>query len=185
MRSITITLTLPLVSLLLLVAGCGEYSPYKVVFVTGTVLVDGKPMDGINVAFSPVNESEGHSAGGVTDAEGKFTLTTGGLKVGKGAVPGKYNVLFNKSSNEADGITSEAEYMRLFSGSPPKVIILLPTKYNSAKTSGIPPVTVEKSGKNEFRFELSLEGLPPPLPPRRPAKERKANPALPSVPSGN
>ncbi|MDR3232247.1 MAG: carboxypeptidase-like regulatory domain-containing protein [Planctomycetaceae bacterium] len=147
-----------LLSLLLAATGCGESSPYKVIFVSGTVTVDGAPMEGVNVIFSPVNPNEGHTAGGVTDAKGNFKLTTGGLKIGKGAVAGKYNVLFEKSTNEGIGLSDE-EYDKRFLFLAPKIIYQIPRKYNSPSASGVEPVSVESGGKNAFTFALSSEGL--------------------------
>jgi hypothetical protein len=115
-------------------------------------------MEGVNVIFSPVNSSEGHTAGGTTDAKGKFKLTTGGLQAGRGAVPGKYNVLFEKSTNEGFGLSPE-EYNKRFSVTAPRTTYLLPRKYSAQSTSGIEPVSVEGSGKNDFAFALSAEGL--------------------------
>jgi hypothetical protein len=138
----------PIFLSLLFFIGCSEKTPYNVVYVTGTVLLDGKPVDSVNITFSPVNSGEGHAAGGVTNANGKFELTTGGLAIGRGAEPGTYNVYFSK--------------MKDVTPTPPPgeallvtVIDILPKKYKSAQTSGIEPVTVVKKGKNEFRFELS------------------------------
>ncbi|MDR3183319.1 MAG: carboxypeptidase-like regulatory domain-containing protein [Planctomycetaceae bacterium] len=151
-----ITITLFIVTLI--ISGCGESSPYKVVFVSGTVTFDGAPVEGINVIFSPLNPDEGHTAGGITDASGKFKLTTGGLKVGKGAVPGKYNVLFEKSTNEGFGLSPE-EYEKRYSFSSPQIVYQIPRKYNSPSASGIEPVNVESGGKNDFAFTLISEGL--------------------------
>ncbi|MDR3234131.1 MAG: carboxypeptidase-like regulatory domain-containing protein [Planctomycetaceae bacterium] len=129
------------------IAGCSEYSPYKVVMVKGDVLVDGQPVEGITVTFSPVNSAAGHGAGGVTDAKGHFRLTTGGLKVGKGAEVGEYNVSFAKGESRYDA-----------SGSTYYVPIL-PMKYASPSTSGIEPVKiVENTKDNVFQFKLSMEG---------------------------
>jgi hypothetical protein len=147
--------------LLALCIGCEEKSPYNVVLVTGNVLVDGKPMERVNVTFSPVVSGEGHAAGGVTDAAGKFKLTTGGLKVGKGAVPGKYNILFT------------AENVGALSDGTPYIIPALPQKYNDPKISGIEPVIVKKNGKNEFQFELSAEGLEKAKSPQPPSPSRE------------
>ncbi|MDR3233348.1 MAG: carboxypeptidase-like regulatory domain-containing protein [Planctomycetaceae bacterium] len=171
-----ITITLFIVALT--IAGCGESSPYKVVFVSGTVMIDGAPMEGVNVIFSPVNPNEGHTAGGTTDAKGNFKLTTGGLKAGKGAVAGKYNVLFEKSTNEGFGLSSE-EYNKRYSFSSPRIIYQIPLKYSSPSTAGIEPVSVESGGKNDFAFALSTEGLEKdnaqqqePAAPTKPAREK-------------
>jgi hypothetical protein len=112
------------------------------------VLLDGEPTDGISVTFSPVNPGEGHAAGGVTNAQGKFELTTGGIAIGRGAVPGTYNVFFSKLK-DVTPTPPPGEALLV------TVINILPQKYKSAQTSGIEPVTVVEKGKNEFRFELS------------------------------
>jgi hypothetical protein len=133
----------PIFLFLLFCVGCSERTPYNVVYVSGTVLLDGEPMDSINVTFSPVNPDEGHAAGGVTNAQGKFKLTTGGVAIGRGAEPGTYNVYFSKLKD----VTQPTDPFTV-------VIDILPKKYKSAQTSGIEPVTVVKKGKNEFHFEL-------------------------------
>jgi hypothetical protein len=134
----------PIFLSLLFFIGCSEKTPYNVVYVTGTVLLDGKPVDSVNVTFSPVNPGEGHAAGGVTNANGKFELTTGGVAIGRGAEPGTYNVFFSKLKD----VTQSTDLFTV-------TIDVLPKKYRSAQNSGIEPVTVVKKGKNEFRFELS------------------------------
>jgi hypothetical protein len=138
--------------------GCREYSPYQTVFVSGTVLVDGSPMPEISVVFNPVDSGIGHAAGGLTDAKGKYTLTTAGLKIGSGAVPAQYHVLFVKQAQEGYELTME-EYDKKFGIGKPgaQMIYYIPQRYGSPTTSGIEPVTVEKGKKNEFNFELSTK----------------------------
>ena len=55
--------------------------------VTGTVTLDGKPVDDVAVLFAPA--AKGPAASGTTDAGGKFQLMTVN---DPGAVPGEYNV---------------------------------------------------------------------------------------------
>ena len=55
--------------------GCRKGSSLPTVDVTGTVLLDGEPVEGATVVFQPTSEG-GNGASGVTNAEGVYTLTT-------------------------------------------------------------------------------------------------------------
>src|SRR5687767_5188166 len=74
-------------------AGCdGRRTP---VAVSGTVTLDGKPVEGATVTFHLVgDDTEGRPATGQTDKTGTFRLTTGGED---GARPGEYKVVVVKS----------------------------------------------------------------------------------------
>jgi hypothetical protein len=132
--------------------GCGRSGP-KVAFVEGLVLLDGEPVAGAMVGFSPV--SAGLPAFGKTDAAGVFHLTTarGGAE-GRGAMVGEYAVTITKWRNRMEGITEpnpalEAELSKL----PPDYIV--PKAYGDKATSGL-NATV-KPGRNvgpEFRYDL-------------------------------
>ncbi|MDR2761365.1 MAG: Ig-like domain-containing protein [Planctomycetaceae bacterium] len=138
-----------------LLTGCGKRSPYDTVFVTGTVLVDGTPMQGISIIFNPVNPDEGHAAGGMTDANGKYKLTTAGLDIGGGAVAGTYNVTFRKIEIVGNDLSWEEQIVKYPNGLP--VIYHVPQKYGDQGTSGIESVTIEKNKKNVFDFNLSTK----------------------------
>jgi hypothetical protein len=66
-----------------ILAGCGNSDMPELGDVSGHVTLDGKPVAGINVLFTP---EKGRPAGGVTDAEGFYELKYlegyGGCKVG-------------------------------------------------------------------------------------------------------
>jgi hypothetical protein len=127
-----------------------------VAFVEGLVLLDGEPVAGAMVGFSPV--SAGLPAFGKTDAAGVFHLTTarGGAE-GRGAMVGEYAVTITKWRNRMEGITEpnpalEAELSKL----PPDYIV--PKAYGDKATSGL-NATV-KPGRNvgpEFRYELKSD----------------------------
>jgi hypothetical protein len=138
-----------------LLTGCGKRSPYDTEFVTGTVLVDGVPMQGISIIFSPVNSGEGHAAGGITDAKGQYKLSTAGLDIGGGAVSGTYNVTFRKIEIVGNDLSMEEAAEKYPNGLP--VIYHVPKKYENQNTSGLEPVTVEKKKKNTFDFNLSTK----------------------------
>jgi hypothetical protein len=67
--------------------GCGGARPVKV---TGTLTLNGQPVEGATVQFVPVNEG-GRPATGLTKADGGFSLTT--IEDQDGALPGEYKVV--------------------------------------------------------------------------------------------
>ena len=81
--------TLIAISLFSLFAGCGASGP-AMVKVTGTVTLDGTPVDGASVVFMPA--ITGKPAQGKTDAAGKFALNTDPSKPEDGAQEGEYIV---------------------------------------------------------------------------------------------
>ena len=134
--------------------GCSSKGPATVP-TTGTVLYNGKAVEGASVTFMIKDSANG--ATGVTDAQGKFTLST----MGKGgAVAGLHMVGITKI--EATTATSEADEQKMRSDptsltkmmqntKPPKSE--LPAKYASPQTSGL-TATVDASKTNDFTFEL-------------------------------
>lgn len=70
------------------VAGCGGLPP-----VEGVVTLDGTPVQGATVVFITPDGS-GQPVSGVSDATGRFTLSTGGKA---GAPPGTYKVVVTKT----------------------------------------------------------------------------------------
>lgn len=94
MRNIFIPITL-FAACLLLFSGCNNKG-YSLAPVSGTVTFNGKPVPKLSVVFSPEPVDENNSVGpysaGVTDAAGKFTLTT--RYDDKGALVGEHTVAF-------------------------------------------------------------------------------------------
>src|SRR5207249_2020847 len=76
------------VAVVLVPIGLVGCSQSETVVVTGTVTLNGKPADQVEVAFNP--KKNGRLTTGVTDADGKFTLST--AKPNDGAMPGEYAV---------------------------------------------------------------------------------------------
>lgn len=141
----------------LLSFGCGPGNPYDTVKVTGTVLVDGQPMQDVNVSFNP-DGSDAPDAYGSTDAKGEFTLTIPGAPVGSGAVPGVYHPTFRKIvTEERPKAETPEEQAALEDKYPVKTTYVVPEKYGNRTTSGIDSVKVEKGQPNVFKFELSTK----------------------------
>ncbi|MBL8851321.1 MAG: hypothetical protein JNG89_16685 [Planctomycetaceae bacterium] len=85
---------LPLLLGLTLCAGCGE-SPYPELFpASGTITLDGAPLDGATVAFIPSKSNQMQPSYGYTDPDGKYELKT---PEGYGGVsPGEYRIVISK-----------------------------------------------------------------------------------------
>jgi hypothetical protein len=78
-----------------LAIGCGDSGP-KLVPVSGTVTLDGKPLKGALVSFLPDTSNKTGQAGeDVTGGSGNYRAMTNGRT---GLVPGKYKVVITKSA---------------------------------------------------------------------------------------
>ena len=116
-------------ALLALLGGC-KTGP-DMVPVTGTVLLDDKPVEGAAVMFSP---AEGRPAEGVTDAQGKFTLTT--VEPGDGALVGMHQVTV--TGLRTTGIQQTADGLSdIVDPSKVKQEWFVPKRYARRDTSGI------------------------------------------------
>lgn len=138
--------------------GCGSSDLPDTVPVTGTVTMDGTPVDGATVNFL----SEGGSivSAGTTDASGKFSLTTiiGSQSV-EGAVVGSHGVAVVKTDSAGQKIDDPKAYMEQMANSAvrtsdfkPKHVI--PQKYGNPTQSQI-KAQVTEAGPNDIKIELS------------------------------
>jgi hypothetical protein len=87
-------------------AGCGDSGSYKIARVSGRVTLDGKPFANASVVFSPIasasNREPGPGSGGITDAEGRYTLKVTGTNR-EGAVVGKHKVAITRVRDDDSG----------------------------------------------------------------------------------
>lgn len=138
---------LAVVALSVVAAGCAQQGP-RVEFVEGRVLLEGEPVEGATVSFSPVDPSSGLSAVGMTDVAGVFRLNAvRGGRPQAGTAIGEYRVAIMKIIPDPAA--------RLSATGPQKVIHVVPEPYGDAKTSGL-LVAVQK-GRNtgeSFTFDL-------------------------------
>jgi hypothetical protein len=85
--------------------GCGGSDAAKIVPVSGVVTLNGKPLAGATVAFSPVAKEGDVNAGdgsvGKTNADGEYTLTTS--RSAPGAQVGKHRVRISVLSQQSGG----------------------------------------------------------------------------------
>jgi hypothetical protein len=139
----------------LLAAGC---SRGRVKMVTGSVLLDGKPVDGAQVQLVPQKDLGLGSLGATTGADGKFTIAVGGP--GRVIKPGRYVALVTKGAGiglptAAKGDPDEKELMK--ATAPGISAGILPARYADPETS---PFTVDiKEGTTELA-PLELKSKP-------------------------
>ncbi|QDV49944.1 carboxypeptidase-like regulatory domain-containing protein [Gimesia fumaroli] len=118
--------------ILLGISGCfggGESLP-ELANVTGTVTLDGNPLQGANVLFQP---QQGKTAFAMTDENGKFELMYS--QDTAGTVPGSYTVKVSKEKNPEEPGNN-----------------LVPPKYNENTTL---KADVKSGEENDFQFDLT------------------------------
>jgi len=97
----------------------------KIVPVSGTVTLDGKPLPNAHVSFQPLskpgNEAPGVGSYGLTGADGAFTMRSAENDQA-GAVVGKHRVEINIKADSSTDVDPRLK------ASQPKVV--LPMKYN-------------------------------------------------------
>jgi len=148
----TLVLLCVILWLVLPAAGCGPSGP-KLNPATGTVTYQGKAVEGAAVGFR--SEEAKATATGMTDAQGRFKLST--LQAGEGAPAGKYKVTVTKftSSGASSGPVSMEEAAK--KGSRPAAKgpeNQLPAKYADPATSSL-EYTISPGGPNDFKINLS------------------------------
>ena len=132
-------------------AGCGSAGP-DVQFVRGVVTLDGNPVDGCLVVFSP-EEAGGLAAAGTTDAKGRFQLNSrNSQRFGQGAIAGPYRVTLSK----LEGKPADDEGRETSATAPTIPKELMPLVYTSKQTTPLRATVVK--GTNEFTFALESNG---------------------------
>jgi hypothetical protein len=124
-----------------LALGCNR-SGLNLAYVEGVVTFDGAPVADAGVMFMPVDSTLGLPATGVTDSEGRFTLTTANRP---GAVIGEHRVAISKS--EAI-VVPQRRGLPLYTTKDH-----IPAKYGSVETSGL--TASVKDDDNNIPFQLS------------------------------
>jgi hypothetical protein len=123
-------------------------SQIKLVPVHGVVRLNGTPVEGARVTFN--NVQLGVSAYGLTDAEGKFTLTS--FHPGDGVTPGMQQITVSKAQ-ETGHPTAKTAPPVFRQGAAPKPRWLIPQKYSDPQTSGLSREVTE-TGDNDFTLDL-------------------------------
>jgi len=144
-----------LIVLILFAAGCGGSSGPKTYRVEGTVTHNGIPLEGASVTFTSADGAgTGTSAGGRTDANGKYTLMSS--FGANGAEPGTYNVTISKreavnTGQKVLGKGPDGEDTMVDEVISREV---LPAQYASSRNTPFKGVTVETKPLNTHDFNL-------------------------------
>lgn len=120
----------------------------KVVPVEGILTFQGKPLEGYQVTFIPVDGRR--PATGVTDASGKFVLGTN--RTGDGAPPGKHKVAVVWAGPTSAGEPG-AETVIDNPAKLPKPTVQIPSKYAKADSSGLTQ-EVPPGGIKDLKIDL-------------------------------
>jgi hypothetical protein len=137
--------------------GCSGSGVKKV---TGTVRLDGTPLEGADVQFEPKDKADLAlgSFGGRTDADGKFTIAIG-PGTGRNARPGKFVVVITKGQaiGRPPADDSREELEKSMRGTAPGASrSAIPAKYGDPAQS--PFVVDIQEGTNELPpFELQTD----------------------------
>jgi hypothetical protein len=127
--------------------------------VTGTVTWQGKPLAGAAITFVPTG-SDGEAASAITDAEGKYALTT--WEAGDGARPGQYRVKVSKQEQETvdpstrvQNLSYEEEqkiYVENMKPAPPPKR-LIPARFENEQTSGLTHTVEDRPTTFDIKIE--------------------------------
>ena len=132
-----------LVTIGIVQTSCSSANRPRTYRVTGTVIMQGKPVEGAVITFVPT-ATDGDAASAITDADGKYELTT--WQAGDGARPGEYRVKVNKQEQATVDLAkmvknlSIEEEQKIYVESkklPPPAKCLVPSKYLDESTSGL------------------------------------------------
>lgn len=147
---------------LLCMAGCGR-SGLDLQVVEGMVTIDGEPLSGATVGFSPLIPGQGLPATGATAANGTFRLTASrGGTPEKGTTVGDYAVSVSKVE-----LLPDPKWDNLKPGEMPsgpremKYRYVVPKAYESITTSGLRATVNKGVNKGDaFRFDLKSDYKP-------------------------
>jgi len=152
-------------------AGCksGEESNGlpKLKPVSGTITLNGKPLEGVVISFLPTAEG-GTMTVGQSREEGKYKLSYLGML---GCAPGQYQVMLSyKTTPEGKLVTLEMQSALVMPKEATQAVERMPKDYgpgNKTLTANVPP----EGG--EINFDIKSELLPAAEPPK--AEEKPAS----------
>ncbi len=145
---------------LFLQSGCNK-NPFGVIDITGTVTVDGQPVEGVSVNLSPVDPAanpEQRAASGVTKADGTVRFVSPGAKQA-GVMPGEYVLTFHKeiwlTEDGQDASTLPYDPSKPEPKTHPEDLI--PAKYKDREKSECKVTVVDKNSTFSFDLESNVK----------------------------
>jgi hypothetical protein len=144
LRSIAWAATLAFLAPSLIGCGSGDNLPREAI--SGSVAVDGKPLESGLITFQP-DGADVATQSGASIVQGKYTIPRD-----QGLVPGKYKVTITAAGNTPEKQVDTATNNNMPGMPPIPAKEIIPSSYNSASL-----LTAEVKGgsKNEFNFNLT------------------------------
>lgn len=141
--------------LLLLPCGCKKPKLKGLVPGSGTITLNGEPVEDALITFSPINPgADQRSASAKSGPNGSFNLLT--LEPGDGIFPGEYKVMAKKTRTTGSNIVLDPDDRRNPAAMDDRVTVhLLPQKYGHPAATDL---TVTIPAKGNKSIELKLEG---------------------------
>lgn len=146
---------------LLLLPGCGPSMP-KTVTASGTLTMDGEPLDGASITL--LHES-GVTASAKTDSNGRFSLrTVVGSDMVDGAMPGLHQVGVAKTITEGGGAEvqpgeSERDMVKRMAGSMTSAIkqkYVVPQQFGNPQSSKL-SLDVPSAGSDKLSLDIKTK----------------------------
>ncbi len=126
----------------------------EMVKVSGTLTLDGEPVAGAHIRFSP--EGKGPAAFAETDTRGRYQLRT--FDPGDGAIPGKYRISVTKEVTEGvvefESQQEREEYLKKNGRPTRKTTNALPQKFGNPETSDL-AAEISLAGSKRVDLELT------------------------------
>ena len=131
----------------LLGSGCGEGDELPREAVSGTVNLDGKPLEKGTIQFTPVGQGSQGAAvqGGGMIESGKYSIPRD-----RGLVPGEYQVAIFSGGAGRPAVGKNGPV----TGGPAPTKETIPPKYNAQSKL---KAEVKKGGPNDFPFDLTSQ----------------------------
>lgn len=114
--------------------------------ISGTVSLDGIPLNHGAIDFRPDGTGQHLVGGGAVIKDGKFSIPTD-----RGLVPGKYKVSISAPESESPNLQGKSPEEQMKAVATTTIKERLPAKYNSATELS---EEVKSSGANEFHFKV-------------------------------
>jgi hypothetical protein len=145
LRSIASVTTLAFVVPSLILMGCGAADNLPREAISGSVAVDGKPLDSGLIIFQP--EGTEATQSGASIVQGKYAIPRD-----QGLVPGKYKVSISAAGNTPEKQVDTISNNNMPGMPPVPAKEVIPSAYNSGSLLS---AEVKAGSKNEFNFNLT------------------------------
>lgn len=117
---------------------------------SGTLLLDEMPLANASVFYSPVGDTPGNGGGGMSDANGKYTVQ--GAR-GSGLPPGDYRVVVSRLLRP-DGTLPDPNVPPIESDASET----LPAVYTAPETTPLEVKVTQSPVPHEFRLQSKVQG---------------------------